>query len=96
MILARSSAGRQKAGLRRELASRRESSGCRARSRILPKPKDTCWPIDTHTRAKHQILREYLQVRIPVTLDTDSTASRSLIPGRRSPSERSDAGFVLS
>jgi len=35
-------------------------------------------------------------VRIPVTLDTDSTASRSLIPGRRSPSERSDAGFVLS
>lgn len=66
MILARSSAGRQKAGLRRELASRRESSGCRARSRILPKPKDTCWPIDTHTRAKHQILREYLQAWLPI------------------------------
>ena len=32
----------------------------------LPKPKDTCWRIDSHTLAKHRILRGYLQAWLPI------------------------------
>lgn len=32
----------------------------------MPKPIDTCWPIDPHTLAKHRILREYLQAWLPI------------------------------
>src|SRR2546425_7543157 len=29
-------------------------------------PKDTIWSIDAHTRAKHEILRRYLQAWFPI------------------------------
>ena len=32
----------------------------------MPAPKTTIWPIDNHTRAKHEILRRYLQAWLPI------------------------------
>lgn len=32
----------------------------------MPKPNDTCWRIDSHTLAKHRILRGYLQAWLPI------------------------------
>ncbi len=32
----------------------------------MPAPKTTLWPIDDHTRAKHEILRRYLEAWLPI------------------------------
>ena len=32
----------------------------------MPAPKTTIWPINNHTRAKHEILRRYLQAWLPI------------------------------
>ena len=37
----------------------------------MPAPRTTEWPIDPHTRAKHQILELYLQAWVPIFGQTD-------------------------
>jgi three-Cys-motif partner protein len=32
----------------------------------VPVPRTTRWPLDPHTRAKHQILRSYLDAWLPI------------------------------
>ncbi len=37
----------------------------------MPAPKTTLWPIDDHTRAKHEILRRYLAAWLPIMTTTN-------------------------
>ena len=87
--------------LRTPLSSSRRSRRCfrRSASTSTATPSTTSSPTRTSSPRRRTRSRRWsatTRLRIPRTLDSDSSASRSLIPGRRSASERSDAGSVLS
>jgi three-Cys-motif partner protein len=43
-----------------------ESSSDLEGKHCMPAPKDVIWPLDPHTRAKHEILRKYLEAWLPI------------------------------
>ena len=44
----------------------RDKNHCICFNGVVAVPKDTIWPIEPHTAAKHQILRKYLDAWLPI------------------------------
>src|SRR5438067_10017963 len=44
----------------------RDKNHCICFNGCVAVPKDTIWPIEPHTSAKHQILRKYLDAWLPI------------------------------
>lgn len=47
----------------------------------MPAPKTTLWPLEPHTRAKHEILRRYLEAwTAPPSVEAPSSRRRGSFP----------------